>query len=58
MLKFIKGAYDEFQLIQWPSKDETIHLTAYVIGASFSVGLLVLGFDFLFSKSLTLLLTK
>lgn len=58
MLDFIRSSIEEFKKIQWPTKDQTIRLTAYVIGVSFSVGLIVSGIDLLLSKGLTLLVTR
>ena len=58
MLKFIRDSYAEFQKIQWPTKDQTIRLTAYVIGVSFTVGLIVAGIDYIFSEGLSLALVK
>ena len=49
---FLKGAYEELQRVKWPSKNETIRLTAYVIGVSLGLGLFVSGFDFAFKEDL------
>ncbi len=56
MLKFVNDSYSEFKKIQWPTKDQTIRLTAYVIGVSFTVGLLVAMFDLMFSRGLSLII--
>ncbi len=58
MLGFIKDAIEECKKIQWPSKEQTIRLTAYVIGVSFSVGLIVSGIDLVLSKGLAMLIAR
>lgn len=54
--EFFKSAYEELKRVTWPSKNETIRLTAYVIGVSFGVGLFVMFLDFVFSKLLAFIL--
>lgn len=56
--QFVKDVYFEFKRVQWPTKQETIRLTAYVIGVSLVVGLLVSGMDVVFKEGLTLILVK
>lgn len=53
---FFQGAYYEFKLVSWPTKQQTIRLTAYVIGASLLVGFLVSLIDYLLTKGLSLFL--
>ncbi|OGC48791.1 preprotein translocase subunit SecE, partial [candidate division WWE3 bacterium RIFCSPLOWO2_01_FULL_37_15] len=50
--------YEELKKVQWPNKDQTIRLTLYVIGVSFTVGLIVAGIDYIFSEGLSLALVK
>jgi len=58
MTNFVRNAYEELKKVQWPNKDQTIRLTLYVIGVSFTVGLIVAGIDRLFSEGLALVLVK
>ena len=58
IINFIKEAVSEFKKVQWPAKNQTIRLTAYVIGASLVVGLYVSGIDYVFKEVLKLVLTK
>lgn len=54
--KFIKQSTSEFKKIEWPSKKQTIHLTALVIGVSVIVSLYVSGLDYVFTRSIKLIL--
>ncbi|OGC58017.1 preprotein translocase subunit SecE [candidate division WWE3 bacterium RIFCSPLOWO2_01_FULL_41_9] len=56
LIGFIKNAYYEFERVQWPNRQETIRLTAYVIGVSLATGLVVSGFDFGFKEALALII--
>ena len=58
VINFAKQSVDELKKVSWPSKQETIRLTGYVIGVSLGVGLFVMLFDYLFTDLLTLLLNK
>ena len=58
MIKFIKETINEFKKVQWPSRNQSIRLTAYVIGVSLVIGLFVSGADFAFTEVLTALLAK
>lgn len=58
VIKFIKQSIEELKKIQFPSRKETLRLTAYVIGVSIGAGLLITLFDYLFKELLTLILTK
>jgi len=58
VIKFFSQSIEELKKIQWPSKKETIRLTGFVIGVSVFAGLLIMLFDFVFKKLITLLLTK
>ena len=57
-IQFIRDVYLEFKRVQWPTKQETIRLTVYVIGVSLVVGLLVSGMDVVFKGGLTIVLGK
>jgi preprotein translocase subunit SecE len=56
VVKYIKDSIDEFKRIQWPTREETIRLTGYVIGASLVVGLFVAVFDYAFTEMLNYLI--
>lgn len=58
VMKFFSQSLEELKKIQWPSKKETVRLTGFVIGVSAFAGLLIMLFDFVFKKLITLLLTK
>jgi preprotein translocase SecE subunit len=58
VIKFFSQSLDELKKIQWPSKKETVRLTGLVIGISAVSGLIILMFDYVFKRLLTLLLTK
>ncbi len=58
LLKFIRQSIEEFKRVQFPNKQETVRLTAYVIGISILAGLLVTLFDYLFKELLTFIITK
>lgn len=52
MIKFFGESYAEFKKVDWPSKEETIRLTGFVISASLLVGLFVAGIDYIFKELL------
>ena len=58
VIKFIKQSIEELKKIQFPTRKETLRLTAYVIGVSIMAGLLITLFDYLFKILLTFILTK
>ena len=55
-IQFVKEAYQEFKKVQWPTRPQTIRLTAYVVGVSLAVGLLVSGADYVFKTLLETLI--
>lgn len=56
VLNYIKGSYSEFKKIQWPTKEQTIRLTQYVIGVSLIIAVYVAGIDFMFTELLAVVL--
>lgn len=52
MFDFVKDSYYELQKVNWPSKDQTIRLTRYVIGVSLAVGVYVAVLDAVFNFGL------
>ncbi len=57
LIEFFGKSKAEFKKVEWPSKKETIRLTAYVIGVSFGVGIIVLGMDYVFKEGMALLIS-
>ena len=56
MINFINASIEEFRKVEWPTKDEALRLTGYVIGVSLLVGLFVMGIDYVFKELLGLYL--
>ena len=56
VVKYITDSIDEFKRIQWPTREETIRLTGYVIGVSVAVGLFVAAVDYFFTELLSYLI--
>lgn len=54
--KFIKESIVEFKKIEWPTRKQTIRLTALVLGVSVIVSLYVSGVDYLFTKIIGIVL--
>jgi preprotein translocase SecE subunit len=57
-INFLKEAYAELKKVRFPTREEAIRLTAFVIGVSLAVGLFVSGFDYLFTEALEKLLIR
>lgn len=55
---FIIQSYNELKKVQWPTKEEAIRLTVYVIGVSLGVGLFVAIADYLFKGGLVWLVNR
>jgi len=55
---FFKEAKIELGKVIWPTRAETIRLTAVVIGISVAVGLIIGGLDAVFIKLIELILNK
>ncbi|HOD01579.1 MAG TPA: preprotein translocase subunit SecE [bacterium] len=56
--KFIKESFEELKKVQFPSKNEALRLTGYVIGISLISGIVVTVFDYLFKEALRFIITK
>jgi len=56
--KFIKESFEELKKVQFPSKNEALRLTGYVIGISLISGIMVTVFDYLFKEALRFIITK
>lgn len=55
IVQFLKEVKGEFKNITWPKKEALIQLTIVVISISIIISLLLGGFDYIFTKSLSLL---
>ena len=51
-VRFLKETWSELKLVQWPTRQATIKLTAIVITISILVGAYVGGLDYLFTSLL------
>ncbi len=58
MIGFIKDSYYELLKVNWPTKDQTVRLTRYVIGVSLVVGVYVAILDAVFNLGLKNLIIK
>ncbi len=56
MLRFVSEVKNELEKVTWPTRAETIRLTAIVIGISIAVGVYLGGLDLLFTEMLKLLI--
>ena len=57
MFKFVNEVRSELAKVTWPTRTETIRLTAIVIAISLVVGLYLGGLDMLFTQMLKLLVS-
>jgi preprotein translocase subunit SecE len=55
---FFTDSYNEFKNVTWPTKDQTIRLTGYVLGVSLGVALFVWGVDLLIKELLSAILIQ
>ncbi len=53
--RFIKEVIAEFKNITWPKRETLIQLTVVVISISIIISLILGGFDYLFTNSISLL---
>jgi preprotein translocase SecE subunit len=58
VIKSISQSIEELKKITWPSKKEAARLTGLVIGISALASVIIMVFDYVFKKLLTLLLTR
>jgi preprotein translocase subunit SecE len=56
--EYLKGAQEELRKVVWPSRQETIRSTIAVIAISVAMGAFFWVLDLIFSKVLSLVLTK
>lgn len=55
MFRFLGEVKNELYKVTWPSRNETIRLTAIVIGLSVAIGIYLGTLDFLFTELLKIL---
>jgi preprotein translocase subunit SecE len=55
LIKFLKEVAVEFKNISWPKKETLIQLTVVVISISLITSLILGGFDYIFTNSISLL---
>ncbi len=55
---FIHEAVAELKKVRWPTRPETVRLTAVVIGVSVFVGIYLGGLDYIFTKITEIILNK
>jgi preprotein translocase subunit SecE len=56
MLRFLVEVKNELYKVTWPSRNDTIKLTAIVIGISIGVGIYLGALDLMFTELLKLLI--
>ena len=56
--KFFTEVKSELTKVTWPTKDQVIRLTTVVIVISLAVGLFIGGLDFIFTKTVELIVKK
>ncbi len=54
IINFLKEVREIFKTITWPKKEALIQLTIVVISISIIISLLLGGFDYLFTRSISL----
>ncbi len=55
---FLKEVRAELAKVVWPTRKETIRLTAVVVGVSLAVGLFLGGIDYLLTKIMEVILGR
>lgn len=53
---FIKESRQEFDRVDWPSREDTVRYTLFVIGISLALAALLGGLDYIFVNLLELIL--
>ncbi|HYD34763.1 MAG TPA: preprotein translocase subunit SecE [Vitreimonas sp.] len=57
-IQYVREVNQELQKVSWPSRQQTIQMTALVIGVSALVGLYIAGLDVLFQYALRILINR
>jgi preprotein translocase subunit SecE len=53
LLNFFNEAISELKTVQWPTKEEAVKLTTYVIIISIVVGIMIFGIDYVLNIGLS-----
>lgn len=53
LVPFLKEAFLELKSVQWPTKEEAIKFTTYVVIISLITGLIISGIDYLLNLGLS-----
>jgi preprotein translocase SecE subunit len=53
LMNFFTEAISELKTVQWPTREETIKLTTYVVIISVVVGIMIFGIDYLLNIGLS-----
>jgi preprotein translocase subunit SecE len=53
LMNFFNDAVSELKTVQWPSREEAIKLTTYVVIVSIIVGILIFGIDYVLNIGLS-----
>jgi len=53
LVDFFKEAYTELKTVQWPTREEALKLTSYVVIISIVVGVLIFGIDYILNIGLS-----
>lgn len=56
--KFFTEVKSELEKVSWPTKDQVIRLTGVVVVISLVVGLFIGGLDFIFTKTVEILIKR
>lgn len=56
--KFFLEVKSELEKVTWPTKDQVIRLTGVVVVISLAVGMFVGGLDFVFTKTVEILIKR
>ena len=53
LFSFIQDAVSELKTVQWPTREETIKLTTYVVVVSLIVGIIITGIDYVLNLGIS-----
>ena len=53
LFSFIQDAVSELKTFQWPTREETIKLTTYVVVVSLIVGIIITGIDYVLNLGIS-----
>ena len=53
LFSFIQDAVSELKTVQWPTREEAIKLTTYVVVVSLLVGIIITGIDYVLNLGIS-----